>query len=127
MWRDYGQEGVSVCARWRDKNGLAHFIADMGPPPTKEHTLDRIRPSRGVYCKSNCRWATPTEQAANRKNTHWITAGDPASGETVTLSLSEWARRTDKSRKTIQRRIASGMDPSRAVALPSGYVEDVPF
>jgi hypothetical protein len=127
VYRDYGAEGVKVCRRWRGENGLALFSSDMGPPPTKEHTLDRIRPSRGLYSPGNCRWATPAEQAANRKNTYWLTAKDPVSGESATLSLSEWARRTGKCRTTIKKWIDKGIDPSTAVAQAMGKVDGVPF
>ena len=56
--------GVSVCRRW---SRFAPFAADMGPHPGKGWTLDRKR-NDGNYCKSNCRWATATEQSRNRGN-----------------------------------------------------------
>ena len=66
----YGGKGVTVCPRWKNKkSGFMAFIEDMGLPPEGK-TLDRINPF-GNYEKSNCRWATPKEQAQNSRR-NWL-------------------------------------------------------
>jgi len=64
-WHNYGGRGITVCERWRGERGMLNFCTDMGPRPAGK-TLDRINVN-GNYEPGNCRWATPAEQAANKR------------------------------------------------------------
>lgn len=59
----YGLRGISICAEWMR---FESFYADMGPKPSRVHSLDR-KDNDGNYEPGNCRWATKVEQATNRR------------------------------------------------------------
>lgn len=87
-YKHYGgaERPITVCDSWNKDivgNEVAweNFIKDMGPAPSKGHTLDRIDPYNGYgwhpdlvtgEMKLNCRWATGSEQMNNLKK-HWLT------------------------------------------------------
>lgn len=79
----YGGRGILVCPRWRK---FENFLADMGDPPTPQHSIDRID-NDGNYEPGNCRWATEFEQKRNTRRNRFFTY----KGET--LCLKDWSRR----------------------------------
>lgn len=67
-YKHYGGRGISVDPSWRD---FRNFLADMGPRPSLNHSLDRIDNNLG-YSKSNCRWATQKAQMSNTRRTKFV-------------------------------------------------------
>ncbi len=112
-YHHYGGRGISVCARWQEPNGqgMRNFLDDMGPKPTKQHTLDRIDVN-GDYCSENCRWADWLTQGNNRRNT----VLREHKGERKTLA--QWARVYKIGPNTIRQRLRRGWDLARALTEP---------
>ena len=78
QYDDYGGRGITVCAKWR--HDYLQFLSDVGRAPSPNHSLERIN-NDGHYEPGNCRWATPSEQARNRRSSQRITVN----GESVLL------------------------------------------
>jgi hypothetical protein len=64
---DYGGRGITISPAW---DRFEQFLADVGQRPSPNHSLDRIE-NDGPYAPGNCRWATPSEQAANKRRRRW--------------------------------------------------------
>ena len=100
----YGGRGIEICKRWMS---IENFITDMGVPPTKKHTLDRIDVNLGYY-KKNCRWASRKEQSRNKRNTLFIEG----------ISLAEWCDNHEISYKLGLDRFKRGMSPEEILVTP---------
>jgi len=105
QYPDYGGRGIAVCPEWGE---FSKFLEDMGPRPSRAHSLDRVDNNKG-YCKANCRWATRTEQNNNTRACRPITVGGR------TLTVSQWARELNMTRGTLVGRI--GKYPTREEAI----------
>lgn len=113
----YGGRGIKVSERWLHFSG---FYEDMYSPflaHVLEYglgmgtTLDRID-NNGDYCKENCRWATMTDQANNRRNSSFLTLNN------VRLTVCQWAKKIGIGRSTIEQRIKYGWSVKDALTKP---------
>lgn len=85
-YKNYGGRGINVCNRWTDKEkGFENFISDMGFKPSATHSIDRFPNKDGDYEPTNCRWATPVEQARNTRRNKFLEYNFEIK------TLSEWA------------------------------------
>lgn len=112
-YRNYGGRGIVVCQEWSD---VRRFVADMGPRPSRSHTLDR-EDNDGPYCKSNCRWATVKDQNANRS----ISRRLEAFGETK--SVADWCSQFGIKYTTLLARIERwGWSVEKSLQTPTGSI-----
>ena len=102
----YGKRGITMCKKW--KNSFEKFKKDMGKAPDG-YQLERIDNDKG-YCKENCRWATPKEQARNRRSSKLIKI------DGITKTLAGWIETTDVKSSTVrQRYYGYGWDIKKAL------------
>ncbi len=104
----YGGRGIRVCGQWLVS--FETFIADMGPRPAGL-SIERIN-NDGNYEPANCRWATRTEQANNRRSSRYL----ELNGERMTMA--DWSRRTGLGQTLIHSRLKKGWTVERALTEP---------
>ena len=103
----YGGRGITVCDEWKDS--FEAFFAYIGPRPTPDHSIDRIRNAEG-YKPGNVRWATSVEQNNNRRSNVTARVGD------VTLTASQISQRFGLPYATVLYRIRTGKSGGELIA-----------
>ena len=114
----YGGRGIRVCERWES---FENFLADMGPRPSSEHSIDRYPDNDGDYEPGNCRWATRVEQMRNTSVNRMVTHN----GET--LCVAEWAERYGMSSSMLNNRLHAGWSFEKSVSSESNRGDDSAF
>lgn len=106
----YGAKGITVCDEWR--HDFPRFFTDMGPKPSKHHSLDRFPDNRGNYELGNVRWATPKEQGANKINSRFVMIAG------AKMPILEACKRYNILPKTFYSRIRYGWAEHDALTKP---------
>lgn len=105
----YGKRGIRVCRRWHN---VVNFFTDMGHPPAKGYSIDRID-NDGDYKPSNCRWTAASTQARNRRSNVLITYNGK------TQCLKDWATELGLPFKELWKRVRrDGWGFEKAVTTP---------
>lgn len=109
-YRLYGGRGIRVCRRW-DKSFQA-FYDDMGPRPSKDHSIERKDNDKG-YFKRNCIWATRKKQVRNRRVTVKVNY------QGVMTALADVAESTGIGYRFIYHRLRNGWTIEEALKYPA--------
>jgi len=104
----YGGRGIRICERWI--NSFAGFLADMGPRPSLQHSLERSN-TAGNYEPNNCVWATAIDQNNNRPAFNRTLM---VNGERVTVAQA--SKMTGVPHPTICGRLDAGKSDDDAVS-----------
>lgn len=110
-WHKYGARGIKVSERWRK---FEDFLADMGHRPSPTHTIERIN-NDGDYTPENCRWATPKEQARNRRSNRVIEF------QGQRMCVTAWAEILGLKEATIYRRLKHGWQTQEVLSQPNRH------
>lgn len=70
MFYLYGERGITICEEWLH-DFKAFYDWAMANGYRGDLSIDRIDNDKG-YSPDNCRWATPKEQAINRRTTKHV-------------------------------------------------------
>lgn len=108
-FENYVKRGVSVCEEWMAFENFYRWAIDAGYKSGL--TIERIDVNKGYY-PENCKWATWTEQARNRRNNSLVTIN----GETRPLIV--WSEINGIPYHTVTSRIARGWSREDAVTRP---------
>lgn len=102
----YGGRGVKFLF-----TSIREFIAELGPRPSRRHSLDRINVN-GHYEPGNVRWATREVQGRNRNDNVRLTLNG------ITKTIVEWTTDLGLSRSLVYNRLYRGWGVERALAAP---------
>lgn len=101
-YANYGGRGIHLGPQWED---FAVFYADMGDPPSPEHTVGRID-NNGPYSAENCQWETRVQRANNKRTSVRI------SGAT----MAQHARSLGLTPEALRYRISQGLTETQVLS-----------
>jgi hypothetical protein len=111
----YGGRGIAVCDRWRfgenALTGFECFLADIGPRPDKNYSVDRYPDPDGNYEPGNVRWATQSQQVRNSTNATKIKLDGNS------MSISDAAEAAKVPYRLLQGRLRRGWGVDKSISV----------
>ena len=99
-YKRYGERGIAVCDEW-ENSFESFYVWAINNGYADNLSIDRIDVN-GNYEPSNCRWATPSEQARNKRDNHLL----EYKGEKK--MLIEWSEILGFNYRMVKSRLQSG-------------------
>jgi hypothetical protein len=106
-FKNYGSCGTRVADRWRETDGFANFLADVGRQPFAGAGL-HLRDPPGHFEPGNVEWA-------NTRVKHLLTH------EGRTMSLAEWAVELKMNERTLRGRVRLGWSDTATLTRYPAY------
>lgn len=111
-YKHYGGRGIKICDEW--KNDFMKFYNwAIRNGYDDELSIDRINVD-GNYEPTNCRWATASEQAKNRRKNMLMNL----TYKNKTMTIKEWSEHLGLREATIRKRLYSGWSIERTLETP---------
>lgn len=117
-FKNYSERGISICHSWLNfksfkKDMYKTYLSHLKKYGTINTTIERIDNNKG-YSKSNCKWATRSQQARNqRSNKYLIYKGKK-------MILEDWAKFFGLNQSTLHNRLFKFDWPlEKALTTPS--------
>lgn len=96
---NYLRNDIRVCDAWMNAEDSFHqFCLDMGPRPSKKHSIERIDNLKG-YSPDNCKWALPKEQMCNVSTNVYLEYRG------VRMILADWAKKLQLPQDLLTKRL----------------------
>lgn len=102
-YKNYGARGITVCEKWHDYISFREWALENGFDEAKGRNCSIERKEvNGNYTPENCKFATTSEQAKNKRTNVFLTF------DGRTMTLTEWANETGISRDCLKYRLSAG-------------------
>ncbi len=114
-YKNYAGRGITVCPDWKDD--FAAFLSYVGLRPSSKHSIDRID-NNGNYEPGNVRWATPKQQANNRRVA--VVDYTKLSANGIKGAAAKWEplkESRDKAKSEVRLLLSKGLSHKRIAAL----------
>lgn len=116
-WKWYGGNGITYVPEW---DLFWNFWLDMGASWHPGLTLERIDNDK-PYSKANCRWATHSEQAKNRRSTKFLEVNG------VRKCAFDWDKDLGGRKGAVLSRIKKGWSVQTAATTPVRKINQRPY
>ena len=108
-YKGYGGRGITVCDEWRDFCAFYQWAMSAGY--SDDLSIDRIDVDKG-YSPDNCRWATTSQQANNKRSSHFL------EWDNKRMTVTQWAEFLNVPPNRIHSRLRSGWGVGDALFTP---------